>query len=355
MAAPAATGGPAFDPAGAVFRLPDPHHRLRAVRLAQEVGLPGDQLGFTLRRGTWTLHLGRPDVDRMEYQFELEEPDGARQTILDPANPHRAPGAFGDKSVHEFPGYRRPDWLGLPQPAGTTVELAVRSRALGSTVRGTLWSPEELAADDRAPLVVVHDGPEFDALGGFLGWARAVVAAGRTPPFRVALLAPGDRNRWYAVSPAYARALTGEVLPHLAGQVATSTRVGVGASLGALAVLHAHRHAPGTFDALFLQSGSFFTPDLDPQEARFSRFGPVTRFVVDLAGAVADPAPVPTVLTCGTVEENLANNRAMTQTLQRLHYPAQLHVVRDAHNFTAWRDALDPHLTRLVQEATDAA
>ena len=23
--------------------------------------------------------------------------------------------------------------------------------------------------------------------------------------------------------------------------------------------------------------------------------------------------------------------------------------VRDAHNYTAWRDALDPHLTRLVQ------
>jgi enterochelin esterase family protein len=63
---------------------------------------------------------------------------------------------------------------------------------------------------------------------------------------------------------------------------------------------------------------------------------------------------VPTVLTCGTVEENLANNEAMTATLRRLGYPAELATVRDAHNFTAWRDALDPHLTRLITDVVCA-
>jgi hypothetical protein len=29
-------------------------------------------------------------------------------------------------------------------------------------------------------------------------------------------------------------------------------------------------------------------------------------------------------------------------------------MVRDAHNYTAWRDALHPHLARLVREAVDA-
>lgn len=355
MASRGAGDGPEVDADAVTFRLPDPHGRLRGVRLTQDVRIPGDQLGFTHRRGMWTLRCARPAVDRMEYLFEVEEPDGDRHTVPDPANPRRAPGAFGEKSVIEFPGYATPRWLEAETPPGSQHDIAVRSAALGSTVRGALWSPDGLAADAVAPLLLVHDGPEFDALGGFLGWARATVAAGDLAPFRVALLAPGDRNRWYAVSPAYARALTGEVVPALAQSVPTSQRIGVGASLGALAMLHAHRRAPGTFDGLFLQSGSFFTREIDPQESRFSRFGPVTRFTREVDQAVADPAPVPTTMTCGTIEENLVNNRAMATALARLGYPVRLEEVRDVHNFTAWRDALDPHLMRLVQEATDAA
>ena len=40
-----------------------------------------------------------------------------------------------------------------------------------------------------------------------------------------------------------------------------------GQSLGALAALHAAWNQPDTFGGLFLQSGSFFTHDLDPQES----------------------------------------------------------------------------------------
>jgi hypothetical protein len=29
---------------------------------------------------------------------------------------------------------------------------------------------------------------------------------------------------------------------------------------------------------------------------------------------------------------------------------AKLHEVPDAHNYTAWRDALDPHLSRLLSQ-----
>jgi enterochelin esterase family protein len=63
---------------------------------------------------------------------------------------------------------------------------------------------------------------------------------------------------------------------------------------------------------------------------------------------------VPTVFTCGTVEENLANNRLMAQTLQRLGYPVQIATFRDAHNYTAWRDALHPHLAELINTVVGA-
>src|SRR5581483_2537226 len=106
---------------------------------------------------------------------------------------------------------------------------------------------------------------------------------------------------------------------------------------------------PDAFDGLLLQSGSFFTPDLDPQEGNFESFAAVTEFVASIHDSEHDPAPVPTAMTCGVPEENLANNQRMAQSLTRLGYPVELTPLRDAHNYIAWRDALHPHLTQLVQ------
>jgi enterochelin esterase family protein len=345
----ATQAGPVVDAVGVTLRLHDPHARLRGVRLSQDIRIPGDQLDFSYRRGWWALRVPRPAVDRMEYLLELRHPNEGRETIPDPANPLRVGGAFGDKSVIEFPGYRRPGWLDLPVAPATVTELAIGSRELGSTIRGRLWSPEALPAERPAPLLVVHDGPEYDSLAGLTSFAGALIEAGRLPPLRVALLAPGDRNRWYAVNPAYARALAGEVLPALAEQAPSTVRIGAGASLGALAMLHAHRLFPASFDGLFLQSGSFFNVESDAQERRFARFGPVTRFVREVAGAVADPHPLPVSMTCGIIEENLANNQAMAAALRRLGYPVEFAELRDVHNYTAWRDAFDPQLVGLIQ------
>jgi enterochelin esterase family protein len=198
----------------------------------------------------------------------------------------------------------------------------------------------------------VHDGPEYDRLGSVTRYLAVLVARGDVPPLRVALLDPGDRNDWYAANPSYAAALAEDVVP---GLPPASVRVGVGVSLGAVATLHAHRSHAGLFDALLLQSGSFFTPELDPQESGFDRFAEVSGFVAEIEAAVDDPGPVPCVLTCGTVEENLENNEAMARHLRRLGYPVSLFRVRDAHNYTAWRDTLDPHLGRLLETAVARA
>ncbi|MFL6175114.1 MAG: hypothetical protein ACJ715_00570, partial [Ornithinibacter sp.] len=60
-------------------------------------------------------------------------------------------------------------------------------------------------------------------------------------------------------------------------------------------------------------------------------------------------SPVPTVMTCGTLEENLANNRIMARALAAQGYDVTLREVRDVHNYTAWRDALDPGLTEVLR------
>jgi enterochelin esterase family protein len=338
---------PTVDESAVVFELVDRRRRLAAVRLVQEIGLP-DPLEFSRVTGAWRLPLPLPDVDRMEYLFEIEDHNGHRTTIADPANPRRAPGAFGEKSVLELPGYRPPRWLSAEPVATEQATLDIDAAGLGTPVTVTLWAPSALPADEPAPLLLIHDGPEFASLGGMTHYLGATVGAGTLPPIRAALLDPGDRNDWYAANPAYAKTLCTDVVDALDGVVATTVRVGVGVSLGALAMLHAHRTYPEVFDGFLLQSGSFFTPVLDPQEKAFSGFAAVSGFVAEVHAATSDPHPVRITLTCGTVEENLGNNAAMVHSLQLLGYPAELFLVRDAHNFTAWRDALDPHLSDLI-------
>ena len=65
------------------------------------------------------------------------------------------------------------------------------------------------------------------------------------------------------------------------------------------------------------------------------------------------PSPVPTVMTCGTLEENLANNRIMARALAAQGYDVSLREVADVHNYTAWRDAFDPWLTGLLRGSRD--
>ncbi len=343
-------GGPEVDADGVTFALPDVPHHLAGVRLWQEVRIPGDQLDFDWAHGTWRLRLGRPPVDRMEYLFELCLADGRTETILDPGNPRRVGGAFGDHSVIEFPGYSAPHWLGLPADDGICADLAVPSAALGSTVHVRLWSSAGLAAAAPAPLLVVHDGPEYDRLAGLTRYLAVLVKTFEIPPVRVALLAPGERNAWYSADPCYASALCTEVLPTLDAEAKATRWIAMGASLGGLAALHAHRTFAGWFDGLFLQSASFFHPVHDAHESRFAHYPAITEFVRSMLEAEQDPWPVPVVVTCGAIEENVQNNRLLTATLARLGYDVRKAEVADVHNYTAWRDAFHPHLGTLIRK-----
>ncbi len=350
---PAAATTPSVDAAGVTFSLPDATGRFAGVRLEQELGLPAG-LDFTRRAGQWRLRLPRPPVDRMEYLFEIADHRGKRATITDPGNPLRAGGAYGDKSVVQFPGYREPEWLAMPDVPDSIHPLAIKTQARRTTMTGLLWSPADLAADKPAPLLVVHDGPEYASFAGLTHYLGALIAAGTMPALRAALLAPGDRNSFYSANRGYAKALCKEVIPVLDKLAPTTLRIGVGASLGALSMLHAHRCFPETFSGLVLQSGSFFKPELDPQESGFSGFTPITTFVSETHQATSDSNPVPTVITCGVPEENLANNRQMATTLSRLGYPVDFREAPDAHNYTAWRDALHPAVTNLLTSVVGA-
>jgi enterochelin esterase-like enzyme len=246
-------------------------------------------------------------------------------------------------SIASVSGCRPPAWLDQPAVSGKLRDLEMQ--ILGSDMAVHIWSP----AAGKLPLLVAHDGPEYDTRAALTRYAGAMIDRGALPPFRVALLPPGSRDEWYSASAAYGRALCSRMLPTVLNQVAVAGRpVGMGTSLGALAMLQAQRGCSGTFSGLFLQSGSFFVPRFDRHESGFSRFGRIVRFVNGVLRAPSHSDPVPVVMTCGAEEENLHNNRLMVCALTAQGYPARLHEVPGSHDFASWRDALHPYLTRLL-------
>jgi enterochelin esterase family protein len=377
------------DGATVTFRVPDPGYRLAGVRLHQDVRIPGDQLDFRPAtedgengqngedgedgqngqdgQNGWELTIGQPPVTRMEYLLELRYRDGGAETVTDPGNPRQVDGAFGPKSVLEFAAYRPPGWLNAAAVPARQTAFAVPADPLDGPLDGAIavrtWAPADASDDEVLPLLVVHDGPEYDTLADLTGYLAAGVAGRWLPRLRAALLGPGSRDDWYSANPRYAEALATQVIPELDARLATSVRIGMGTSLGGLAMLHAHCSDPGTFAGLFLQSGSFFSPRFDGHESWLKHYPRIVAFVAGVHRAGQHRAgqhragqhrgdlpgrPIPTVLTCGAIEENLPGNRLMEQSLRKLQYPVELHELPDVHNYTAWRDGFDPQLTRLL-------
>jgi enterochelin esterase family protein len=326
-----------------VVRYADPEHAASDVSVWAHL-----RIGDTSMRevpGGWEVRLTDLPVDRLEYLLDV---DGELRP--DPSNPRVTPGPFGDHSWIPRPAYREPSWL-VAETCSSDRATVTLSRTGAGRIDCEIWTPAGISPQQSLPLLMSHDGPEMDTYGGLTAYVGAMIATGTLPAMRVALVSPGPRrNKRYAANPAYSRALTTRLVPALTEAVATEGRpVLVGQSLGALAAMHAAWTSPATFGGLLLQSGSFFTAEHDPQESGFEHWHEVTGFVASVhAAEQAAPDAPPMTLTCGTAEENFANNLALRDHLAHVGVETGWGEVRDGHTWTCWRDTLDPHLTDLL-------
>lgn len=337
------------DGAEVVFLHLDPDHQLTGVRLWQDLGIAATDLAFAPVPDGWELRLPRPTAHRIEYLFETRDADGGTSSALDLGNPLVVPGPLGEHSVLELPGYTAPPWLDAPTVESRTEPMTVADTTIGR-LELLVWSPADAEPDEQLPVLVAHDGPELATYAALATYAGALVDSGALPRMRLALVGPGERSVWYSAELDYAGALVHRVLPAVRETYACAPDVVLaGASLGGLAALHAEWSHPGTFAGLFCQSGSFFTADTDPQEAEFSGFAAVTAFVQRVLDAKTPPSTPYVGLTCGSEEENVHNNRVLAAQLDALGFEVSFAESPDTHNFTAWRDVLDPHLTTLLQ------
>ena len=156
----------------------------------------------------------------------------------------------------------------------------------------TVWSPEGTSRQDPLPLLLVQDGPEYDALASLTRYCAALIASGELPAHRVALLEPVQRNAWYSGSPQYLRTQMGAGLTRLRSDYGVDGPVAVmGASLGGLTALLAGLRAGGEVGAVFSQSGSFFQVVHDGRHESVAAFPHYRRIVQHVPGGPRHPAP----------------------------------------------------------------
>ena len=194
---------------------PTPTGAFNAVRLASDLPLSHEQRSFTRNGDGWRLDVDVSDILRLEYKLEVEHVDGATEHVCDPGNPKRAPGAFGEKSVLELPGYEPPAWLDEEGVEGEYAEVAIRGRGLGAHVPIRIWSPASAAPGQPLRLLLANDGPEYDELSQLTRFAAAKIAAGSCRRSGSRCSQPLDRNQWYSASAAYSRVLAHDIVPAL--------------------------------------------------------------------------------------------------------------------------------------------
>lgn len=179
--------------------------------------------------------------------------------------------------------------------------------------------------------LVVLDGPEYRSRGLLRR--------------RDAVLVHSDRRlEDFSCNPRWAARTAGELRTD-------APLVGVGSSLGALALLHLHWTRPGALAGLLLQSGSFFHRDTERYEVDFHRFERVHRFVDRVLAGRRPPPRIPVTLTVGLEEQNRENNRAVGEALARGAWDVRLVEHPGGHDWEPWRLALREELPRLLRRA----
>ncbi len=295
------------------------------------------------RTDLWYHTIELPEGSRVEYKYQVTVGQETR-LIHDPLNDRLARDPFGANSVCHAAGYEVPDWI-HDDPSvrkGTVEERVFRSRTLGGPRRVKLYKPARYRETRRYPLLVVHDGSDYDRFANLTTVLDNLTHRRDIPGLVVAMTDPPNRMEQYRDSEEHARYIAEELVPSLENELPLvgepSGRGLMGASLGAVASLSTAIRYPEMFGRLLLQSGSFAFSDIGSHDR-----GPVFDPIADMVNRYrADPFPVTerVFVSCGVHESLIYENRSLVPVLERTGMDVRYVEARDGHNWENWRDRL---------------
>lgn len=316
-----------------------------SVQLLRWIHAGVDTQVFVRAVGTdlWYLRLPVTDGGRFEYKLNIIGHHG-EHWILDPLNPHRAGDPFGENSVAMSYGYSRPAWsMFKDSPKGSLVPFRIDSEVFHTSRQEQVYLPHGYDSDMQYPLVVIHDGGDYDDYADLTVSLDNLIQDGDIPPLIAVLIQADDRMSEYPKGRRHARYITQELLPALTEQFRISQqpsdRILLGASLGAVASLATSFRFPGVFGGLILKSGSFILDQSKLQQ----RSHPVFARVASLIEAVRrapDLPPTRAFVSTGELEGLADENRALAAHLRDRGAEVMFRSSWDGHHWHNWRDQL---------------
>ena len=273
--------GPEVDADSVEFSLADPALRgvallneLRGGPLARRVRPPWPRLGADVPAA------GRGSV-RVPARARPIAPVGARSGLT-PPTPSEHPGPFGEKSVIEFPGYERPEWVDDEDVAHGSLRVLelesfrLRRHPPGAALVGRRHRSRAAAPAAHRPR---RPGVRPTTRRSSVCSTISSTSARFRSAARRSLPPPGGPQRVLLGVGAIRERARGRGRPGRdpRRRRPTGCRCSPGRASVRSPALHAHFRNPGVFGGLFLQSGSFFRRRFDAHEARFSAASPASR------------------------------------------------------------------------------
>lgn len=296
----------------------------------------------------WYTEVPTVQDARVEYRLDVTR-TGKTRLVLDPLNPRRATNPFGTNSVAAGPDYSAPGWVRQPSTEVVLSKVSVTSEIYGDD-RAV---DTALIGDEPEVGLLVHDGSDYRIHAELLSALSHLSASATIPPVAVVLSDPVVRNAEYVADDYHARHIVGEVIPTVERCLVRPPRrwVAMGASLGAVASLHAAERHPGVFDGLILQGGSFVTALGGPYR-RGPVLAPVARWMARFLGG-APALPDRLHLSCGRFDGLIGDNRRMVEFLAGRGIDVAFADSPDGHDWVCWRDHLDFALEHVLSGAID--
>lgn len=240
---------------------------------ASSVAVSGDFTGWS-GSGRSMQRLGTTNLWYLASRFESDARidykiiQNGSNWILDPRNPNRIGGGFGDNSELAMPDYVQP-WEVVADPTvpkGSTVKSTFTSSIMGNSRSVTVYTPHgyDPTRTEAYPVILYHDGRDYLNIAYVPTILDNLIDAGRIEPIIAVFVDPVNREAEYATSStdAFTRLIVEELMPWAESNYHISTdpsrRAVTGPSYAGLAsARHCFEH-PQEFQLCGLFSPSFW-------------------------------------------------------------------------------------------------
>lgn len=276
-----------------------------------------------------------PIEGRVEYKLKV---DG--DWILDPLNPRRAMGGYGENSDLWMPRYVPPTEIRYNPdiPHGTIDSLQLRSKILKRTHPIFVYSPAGADKHIRYPTLYVTDGYDYLQFGKMANVLDNLIAAGRIRPVIAIFIDPrtnvhdnqtNQRMTDYAASDTYLRFLQEEAVPFIEEEYRVSEaavdRAIMGASMGGVISTYAVLQRPEVFPKCAAQSPAYWQAD---------------SVIIAMAGTVV-AGGISLYIDTGTLHDTIVEARLVAGKLLAAGAWLSYAEYPEGHNWWNWRARLD--------------